>query len=124
MPEPRVEVRGADRLARTLRSTADGLANNLGPEQASGASRLATSARRRAPRRTGALASSITEFSTGSVLGIESRLPYAGVHEWGWPARHIPARHYAGQAYEETRGSIVEGVLGGVRRLLAQVRGA
>lgn len=124
MTAPRVELRGADNLKRTLRTTADKLATDLGPEQADAGRDLATAARRRAPRRSGVLAASINPFSTPVATGIESRLPYAGVHEWGWPARHIPARHYAGQAYEERRASIVSTIASGVRRLLRGVKGA
>ena len=120
----RYQVIGADRLARTLRDVGRGLEQDLGPEQDAGARRLAASAGGRAPRRSGRLASSVTGHGTPEAMVVESRLPYAGVQEWGWPARNIRATHYLGEAYRAERAGLVDTLAGGVRRLLARVRGA
>jgi phage gpG-like protein len=46
-------------------------------------SRVAEEARATAPRQSGALAESYRPFTRGNIAGVRSRLPYAGVVEYG-----------------------------------------
>ena len=48
-----------------------------------GATVVATSARARAPRKTGRLAASYRAGASGNSAFVRSRLPYAAVQEWG-----------------------------------------
>jgi phage gpG-like protein len=58
-----------------------------------------------APRRTGKLANSIRgnrAKTRATVKAGGARVRYAGVIEWGWPKRHIPAQHYLVNAAHDT----------------------
>ena len=119
----RVEVRGAASIARGLRETGRGI-TDLEPEHRAGADALAAATRGRAPRRTGRLASSVEGKAQRNTLTVEVRVPYAGVQEFGWPARRIAAQPYARPALAAERDGIVNTVRAGVARLLGRIRGA
>lgn len=116
MATTRTEVVGADRLASGLRGMARGLPGDLAPELTEGARRLQSGAADRAPRRTGALASSITAATSGGTIGVDSRRPYARLQE--------NRRHYAARALEAERSNVLSAMDGGLRRLLARIKGA
>lgn len=59
-----------------------------------------------APRRTGALASSIVAFADGEKAQVSSAIPYAGVIEYGWPAKNKEAQPYLRPAVNQTMGFI------------------
>lgn len=62
-----------------------------------------------APRLTGALASSIRSNRAKKRVSIKAggaRVPYAGVIEYGWPSRDIPAQPYLRKAAFEDRDLI------------------
>lgn len=85
-----VEVRGADTLARTLRTAADEITHLDAAHQAAGAAVIAK-ARPRTRRKSGRLSASWTTKVTADGAEVGSSVPYAGVQEYGWPQHHITA---------------------------------
>jgi phage gpG-like protein len=82
-----VVVGGIGDLRRSLRATdRDGLKAVQAVTKAA-AQLVATDARQRAPRRTGALADSIRATTSGNSGIVRSPLPYAKVHEYGGTIR-------------------------------------
>lgn len=59
-----------------------------------------------APKRTGALASSIVAFADTTKAQVSSAIPYAGVIEYGWNDRNIEAQPYLRPAVNQTMGFI------------------
>ena len=118
---PTATLEGASNLARTLGDASRNL-GDLTPAHQAAADRVAAQARARAPRRSGRLARTIqaTADSTGGTVAVGA--VYAGVQEYGWPARRIPAQAYlipAGEAaapgLASEYGSEVQDILGHVR---------
>jgi HK97 gp10 family phage protein len=123
----RVEVDGADRLAATLEAAGDDLADleDAGTE----AGRLLVGeARRRAPKRSGALAATVTVTQvTGQSVRVSAgsgRVVYAGVQENGWRARNIRARRFMRGALTDQQGAIVEAYRDEVDDIVDTVKGA
>ena len=77
-----IEVRGSDRLARTLAAAADDLAD-LRAEHARIGATLAAAARTRAPRRTGRLVASIGVTPSPQKIELSAGTPYAAVINFG-----------------------------------------
>ena len=72
---------------------------------------LAQKASNMAPRLTGALASSVVgnpSAEKAQILAGSDAVPYAGVIEYGWPAKNIQARPYLTTAVNQNMGYIVE----------------
>lgn len=87
----RVEVRGARRLAATLRRAGVQM-NDLKRVNKDAADVVARSARAAVPVRSGRLAASIRTAGTqsnGVIRAGRKSVPYAGPIHWGWPARNI-----------------------------------
>lgn len=64
-----------------------------------------------APRLTGALASSVKgnpSNEKAQILAGSNAVPYAGVQEYGWPAKNIQAQPYLRPAVYDNMGYIVE----------------
>ena len=64
-----------------------------------------------APRLTGALASSVKgnpSSEKAQILAGSNAVPYAGVQEYGWPAKNIQAQPYLRPAVYNNMGYIVE----------------
>ena len=53
-----------------------------------------------------------------------AKVPYAGVQEWGWGRRHIPAQPYLVPAAHETESQWVALYQKAVAALLGKVKGA
>jgi hypothetical protein len=95
------ELKGADRLARTLKSATRQLDDLRQPGEAASGD-IARRARSKAPRRSGRLASSI-ESGAGPVEAYAGAgAPYARPIEYGWPARGIRAQPYIEPAADES----------------------
>jgi hypothetical protein len=116
-----VTLEGSANLARTLGDAGRDL-GDLTPAHQAAADRVAAQARARAPRRSGRLAATIraTADKTGGTVAVG--VVYAGVQEYGWPARRIPAQAYlipAGEAaapgLANEYGTEVQDILGHVR---------
>ena len=71
---------------------------------------LAQKASAMAPRLTGALASSVVgnpSEQKAQILAGSSAVPYAGVIEYGWPAKNIQARPYLTKAVNDNMNYII-----------------
>lgn len=116
-----VEVEGADTLARTMRQAAESLGAGVAGADADAARLIALDARRRAPRRTGALASTVT--STGPVIRAGSpTVPYAGYVEYG--TRRMSARPFLRPAADANQPRVVVLFKTAAARILSRIRGA
>lgn len=93
MTGDRIEVRGRARLQRSTRDAARALADltDANKQAADVARRVAA---RKAPARSGRLRSSIRADGTRTDAVVTAGAPYAGVIEYGWPARNITAHGY------------------------------
>ena len=72
---------------------------------------IASKAAAIAPRLTGNLASSIKGNRAKNKVSVKSgssKVPYAGVQEYGWPARNIAAQSYIRRAAAENMDSIMK----------------
>lgn len=118
-----VEVRGADTLARTLGSAAHDLEDMREPGQAS-AAQLLNSARSKAPRLSGRLASSLTADTGPVLVEVTSGLEYAGRTHYGWPAVGQQAQPFLTDALAELDNTIVDNYQAQVLRALGKVKGA
>lgn len=120
MTEPAtVRFIGADMLASTL----DRAARELGDMSAPGravASTIATSARSRAPRRTGALAGSIDDDVAELVAAVWAGEDYARFVEYG-PPRPQP---FLGPALAEAKPDVEREYAGEVDKIIGRVKGA
>jgi phage gpG-like protein len=93
MSGAQVTVIGQRRLSATISRAA----RDLGDLSAAGgraAAVIVAAGRGRAPRRTGALAASLTPTATATTATVSSRRRYAAVIHWGWPARRIAAHPF------------------------------
>lgn len=100
-----VRVEGLGQLVRTLRAAGHDLDDLKAANQA--ASRVVLDASQsRVPRRTGALAATgrVNKAARkANVVYGRAAVPYAGPLEWGWPSRHITARHFVTGAAHDTQ---------------------
>lgn len=105
-----VRVEGLNECVRSLKKLGDDLGdlkeanNTLGREIASRASAVA-------PKRSGRLAASIKTNKAAKKVQIKAggtRAAYAGVIEYGWPARNIRPQPFLRKAAFENRNYIVE----------------
>lgn len=72
---------------------------------------VADEAKRRAPKKSGALAASIRPSKTKNksiVRAGSGSVPYAGVHEYGWPRRHIVGKHYLSGAADDKQQEVIK----------------
>lgn len=68
-------------------------------------------AQARAPKKSGALAASIKASNTKNKSNIRAgsaKVPYAGVHEWGWPSHNITGTHYLTGASQAKQGEVIQ----------------
>lgn len=120
-----VRVEGLGKLRRELRAVAGDL-DDLKTAHATAAALVAAAAAARAPRRSGALASSIRgnrAASRATVRGGGARVPYAGPIHWGWPDRGIPARPFVVDAAQATESVWLAAYERDVDAALDRVRG-
>lgn len=114
-----VTVVGADRLARTLGQLVAGLDRLEGTDD-DAAALVASAAASRAPRRTGALARSVTHRAGVVLLGT----PYGATVHNGSPVRRIPARPFATTAAAATQPAWLALYHQPITELVRNVRGA
>ena len=89
-----VQVVGARQLRRALTAAGDDL-EDLKAANRAVAGLVVASARPATPHRSGVLAGSVRGSGTKTAAVVRAgsaRVPYAGVIEYGWPARHITAQ--------------------------------
>jgi hypothetical protein len=106
----KVEVKGVDVLTAVLLKFSNdikelnGFGDEIGKLVASNASALA-------PKRTGALAASIGSVSTKDGVQVyagSEKVPYAGVIEYGWPAKNRSAKPYLMPAVQNNMQAIIK----------------
>lgn len=109
MAGPTVKFVGAAELRVGLRRLGDGADD---PDVARrGAELVADEVRERTPVDSGDLVVSIrVEQATPSaaVVAGSPSIPYAGVQEYGWPARNIDAQHYMADAADESADDVTD----------------
>ena len=96
MARPQVQIEGSRRLRRELRRAGADL-GDLRTAHLQAAGIAAQAGRGEAPRRSGALAGSVRPGATrtaGMIRAGGRKVPYAGVQEYGWPARGIREQAY------------------------------
>lgn len=105
-----VSIRGLDEVKSSLNKLGNALENNLDLNKEL-SSTLAQKASALAPRLTGALASSVQgnpSEKKAQILAGSSSVPYAGVQEYGWAERNIPAKPYLRPAVYNNIGYIIQ----------------
>ena len=120
------EVEGGKQLRKSLKDVEDGLAD-LKDAHGDVAQIVADAARPGAPRQTGRLAGSIRPSGTKTMAIVRAggaKVPYAGVQEWGWGRRNIPAQPYIVPAAHDTESTWVARYKQTVDDLLGKVKGA
>lgn len=112
-----IQVEGADQAAAVLAGIGDGL-DKLAPPEA--AAVLVAEARRRAPRRTGALSSSITGTTVGHEIRVGTAIRYGWPIHSGVPARGIVPRPFLEQAIQAKQSAVTAEYAKDVDRLVAE----
>jgi hypothetical protein len=118
-------VKGGANLRRTLKNVEGGL-DDLTKVHEDVGRIVADYARPRAPRITGTLAGTIRSSGTKSYAVVRAgfaRVPYAGVQEFGWPARNIPPNPYLRPAAHITEPIWLKEYNDEIDRLLSKVKG-
>lgn len=122
MTDARIEVRGADRLARTMRAAGRDLAD-LSAANKDAAGTVRQAAVNRAPVRTGALRSSIRADGTPTDAVVTAGAVYAGVIEYGWPRRNITAAGYLRDGLDTTQPATLRVYVDALGEALDHVKG-
>lgn len=122
----RVKVDGVDRLRRTLIAAGATLEDLKAVHDKVG-ELVERRADPRVPRRSGRLAGTLRHAGQkGAAVIREGRasVPYAGVQEYGWRARGIPAQPHIRPAIADSEDAIRAAYLDGIDDTLAKVKGA
>lgn len=105
----RPTVEGAPELQRAFRKMGDRL-TDLEPTHTAAATVGAERARQSAPRRSGALIDTIrveADATGATVVAGSPLVPYAGVINYGWPARNIEAQPYLSDGADDAAEAMV-----------------
>jgi HK97 gp10 family phage protein len=122
-PAIQARVHGDENLVRTLRQAAAEVAD-MEDANRQAADLVAESGRGRAPVETGALRDSITVEVTREVGRAAAAVDYAGVQEWGWRARNIPAQPFLVPALLDNQGRIEDLYERALDAAIGKVKGA
>lgn len=121
--EPSVKVDGIPELKRALRRTKEG-ARDLSRAHKRIAARFVDAVAGRTRRRSGRLAGAWRPKGTARAASIVNRLPYAGVQEFGWPSRRIPATEAVAGVIVAQRDEIIAAYETEIRELVKRNGGA
>lgn len=110
MAEANISITGVKEVTDSLKKLGRDLESNieLNKELSTTLSQKASAL---APRLTGALASSVVgnpSAEKAQILAGSAAVPYAGVIEYGWPAKNREARPYLNPAVNNNMGYIIE----------------
>lgn len=83
MPNPKIKIAGLKELQRDLRRMQPAAAKDMRSELRQGALTVARAAGPYTPVKSGKLAASYKPGATNRGAFVRSRLPYAGIHEYG-----------------------------------------
>lgn len=125
MPQPAVVVEGLSRFSATLRRAGEGLDDLKDANRRTG-DIVATTAMRRAPKRSGNLAASVRSARAANRVTVSAgsaSVPYAGPIHWGWPARNITAQPFISDAAVQDQPVYERYYLGEIQKLLDAVKG-
>ena len=103
-------INGLKEVASSLDKIEKGIRENLELNKEL-SSNLAQKASAMAPKLTGALASSVVgnpSSERAQIVAGSAAVPYAGVIEYGWPARNIQPQPYLNKAVNDNLGYIIE----------------
>lgn len=121
----RLDNKGLSTLARTLRKAGADM-QDLKAAYRQAASVAEKRTKPLTPRRSGKLAGTIRASATqksGVVRAGSSRIPYAGVINYGWPGHNIKASNFMAKGLERSDDEI-EGIFAdAIDKALAQVKG-
>ena len=123
---PTVKVIGGPRLRKTLKTAAGDLEDMKAVTRAVSGF-VANRAAAAAPRRSGALASSVrgsAGATRATVRAGYARVPYAGPIHWGWKRRGITANPWISSTAQATESVWVRMWMDGVERAVSKVEGA
>jgi hypothetical protein len=118
-------IEGVRQIRATLKRAGSDL-DDLKVANASAAATVAAAAVAAAPRRTGALASSVRgnrAVGKAVVMAGRAAVPYGGPIHWGWPARNIAANPFVSTAAQATEAVWTAAYAADVQRALDRVRG-
>lgn len=120
-----VKVRGANRLATTLRKAGADVAEMKDANQRAGAV-VAAQAKVLAPKRTGRLAGSIkpSRRQRGVQVRVGIRAAYPGVQNYGSAKRNIRPKYYMQHALASKQAEAVDIYFAEMERLVSKVQGA
>jgi hypothetical protein len=110
MAEANVSIQGVKEVTDSLDKLGRDLKSNLELNKELSTT-LSQKASAMAPRLTGALASSVQgnpSAEKAQILAGSAAVPYAGVIEYGWPAKNKEARPYLNPAVNNNMGYIIE----------------
>lgn len=110
MAEADISIQGVKEVTDSLKRMARDLESNLDLNKELSTT-LSQKASAMAPRLTGALASSVQgnpSAEKAQILAGSAAVPYAGVIEYGWPAKNKEARPYLNPAVNDNMGYIIE----------------
>jgi hypothetical protein len=116
---------GARQLRATMRRAGADM-DDLKAANAAAAAIVAAAAVSRAPRRSGALASSVRgnrAVGKAVVMAGRAAVPYAGPIHWGWPGRGIEANPFVAAAAQDTEPVWVTAYAQDVQAALDRVHG-
>ena len=113
MAKPQIEVVGLKDLQKQIRKTGDeDLKKAMKATNIAVAHLVIPDAKRRAPSESGALARSIRATNTVNYAAIRAgsakAVPYAGIFEYGWPARNIKERKFIRKSISKNYRRIVK----------------
>lgn len=100
-----VKVKGVNEVVRSFKQY-EGAIDDLKTANANIGSKISSAARATAPILTGSLAGTIRPNRAAAKVQIKAggaRVPYAGVQEYGWPARNIQAQPFLRRAAWDNR---------------------
>lgn len=110
MAEAGITITGVKEVVDTLNKLGRDLESNIELNKELSTT-LSQKASAMAPRLSGALASSVVgnpSAEKAQILAGSEAVPYAGVIEYGWPARNIQAQPYLTPAVNNNMGYIIE----------------
>lgn len=121
-----VRITGARELRATMKRAGADMQDFTDTNAAVGAM-VAADAAGRAPRRRGILASTIRASKAKTKATVRAggaRVRYAGVQEYGWPARHIRPHPFLTAAASSTEPAWTTLYFTRLEQIVAKVRGA
>lgn len=118
-----VQIVGARRLRATMKRAGVDLGQMSAAHQQVGSIVIAASSPL-APRKSGRLATSLKATRTRASAVVKSNVIYAGVQEYGWPARNIAASAFVRGGAKNSEPVWLSTYLDAINKALKQVKGA